>query len=218
MPSSSPFWRLSNERNSAMNEQQGELTSCLLDGELGRDSQQRVVTEMLGTAQGELDRFGRYRLIGDVMRGESGVLAVSVADRVREALQEEPVVLAPRRVMPRQWLRPVAGLAVAASVAAAAVVVAPNLMTGAGTGGQPVQLAADYRPPPLPPTLVAAAPSAPPVRTDAGAQGDERRWQALDRDLEDRLNRLVIEHQEFGGRSGINGPVPHIGFVSYEPR
>ncbi|MGB5671402.1 MAG: RseA family anti-sigma factor, partial [Sedimenticolaceae bacterium] len=112
-----------------MNEQQGELTSSLLDGELSRDAQQRVVTTMLGAAHDEMDRFGRYRLIGDVIRGESGVLAVSVADRVHEALDEEPVVLAPRRLMPRQWLRPVAGLAVAASVAAAAVVVAPQLMT-----------------------------------------------------------------------------------------
>ena len=32
------------------------------------------------------------------------------------------------------------------------------------------------------------------------------------------LNRLVIEHHEFGGRTGINGPVPHIGLVSYGSR
>ena len=44
------------------------------------------------------------------------------------------------------------------------------------------------------------------------------RWQALNQDLENRLNRLVIEHHEFGGRTGINGPVPHIGLVSYGTR
>lgn len=200
-----------------MNEQRGELTSSLLDGELGRDAQQRAVTEMLGSAGEDLDRFGRYRLIGDVIRGESGVLAVSVSDRVREALQEEPVVLAPRPVVPRQWLRPVAGLAVAASVAAAAIVVAPQLMTGTGPGGEPVRLAADYQRPALSPTLVAAGPSAPVAQAGDTADGNAR-WQALDKDLEDRLNRLMVEHQEFGGRSGINGPVPHIGFVSYESR
>ncbi|MGB5652104.1 MAG: RseA family anti-sigma factor [Sedimenticolaceae bacterium] len=200
-----------------MNEQQGELTSSLLDGELSRDAQQRVVTTMLGAAHDEMDRFGRYRLIGDVIRGESGVLAVSVADRVHEALDEEPAVLAPRRLMPRQWLRPVAGLAVAASVAAAAVVVAPQLMTETGTSGQPVQLAADYQRPSMSPALVAAGPTGTAAQSGGTGQGDAR-WQALDKDLEDRLNRLVVEHQEFGGRSGINGPVPHIGFVSYESR
>ena len=200
-----------------MNEQQGELTSSLLDGELSRDALQRAVTTMLGAGHEEKDRFGRYRLIGDVIRGESGVLAVSVADRVHEALDEEPVVLAPRRAMSRQWLRPVAGLAVAASVAAAAVVVAPQLMTETGTSGQPVQLAVDYRRPPMSPTLVAAGPTGASAPSGDTVQGDAR-WQALDKDLEDRLNRLVVEHQEFGGRSGINGPVPHIGFVSYESR
>jgi hypothetical protein len=44
------------------------------------------------------------------------------------------------------------------------------------------------------------------------------RWQALNQDLENRLNRLVIEHHEFGGRTGVNGPVPHIGLVSYGSR
>jgi sigma-E factor negative regulatory protein RseA len=196
-----------------MKDQQGELTSSLLDGELGRDAQQRVVAGMLGSTREELDRFGRYRMIGDMMRGESAVLAFSVAQRVHEALQEEPVVLAPRRLKPRQWLRPVAGLAVAASVAAAAVVVAPRLMTGTGPVVEPVQLATDFQRPALSPTLVAAAPAAPARQT-----GGDARWQALDKDLEDRLNRLMVEHQEFGGRSGINGPVPHIGFVSYGSR
>jgi hypothetical protein len=36
--------------------------------------------------------------------------------------------------------------------------------------------------------------------------------------MAERLNRLVIEHHEFGGRTGINGPVAHIGLVNYAGR
>lgn len=195
-----------------MNDTQRELTSALLDGELNREGQLRMVSGLLESGREGLDRFGRYRLIGDVMRGESAVLATSLAQRVRASLADEPVVLAPRRQPPR-WLRPVAGLAVAASVATAAVVVAPQLIAPQGDGPPPAQTVAALPPPAVAPTLVATGPAARSGQADSGPQ-----WKTLDRELEDRLNRLVIEHNEFSGRTGINGPVPHLGFVSYEAR
>ena len=74
-----------------MNDKQSELTSALLDGELDSDAQQRAISAILGAGrQEELDRFGRYRLIGDVMRGESPVAP-------REVLYGAPV----------SWQRPV---------------------------------------------------------------------------------------------------------------
>lgn len=203
-----------------MNEKHGELTSALLDGELDSDAQQRVVAAMLDSVPHELERFGRYRLIGDVLRDESTVLAADVAERVGKALQDEPVVFAPSRTRGRQWLRPVAGLAVAASVAAVAVVVAPQLLTQEDQEAQSPQLSANFQRPAIAPTFVATGPTASQAQTPRATDAIEgnTRWQALNKDLEARLNRLVIEHHEFGGRSGINGPVPHIGFVSYEER
>jgi negative regulator of sigma E activity len=192
---------------------QTELTSALLDGELDPDTQQRAISAMLVGGEQELERFGRYRLIGDMIRGESSVLATSVAGRVRRSLIDEPVVLAPPRRPPRQWLRPVAGLAVAASVATAAVFVAPQLMTQPGVDEESVQLAADVRQRTVLPVMVSAGAAKP--KLPASREPAEKRWQALTPSLEDRLNRLVVEHHEFGGRTGINGPVPHIGLVSY---
>lgn len=198
-----------------MNENQRELTSALLDGELDRDAQHRAVSAVLAAGPEELERFGRYRLMGDIMRGEAAVLATPIAVRVHRALQDEPVVLAPRRAA-AQWLRPVTGLALAASVAAAAVVLAPQLLTQPREGGASPQIAAATQRPAAAPILVAANPAEPALAADTAAPGT--RWQGLDPELEDRLNRLVIEHHEFGGRSGVNGPVPHIGFVSYDAR
>ena len=198
-----------------MNDTRKELTSALLDGELDPDTQQRAISAMLDAGEQELERFGRYRLIGDMIRGESSVLATSVASRVRHSLIDEPVVLAPPRRQPRQWLRPVAGLAVAASVATAAVFVAPKLMTepGVDAESESVQLAADARQLTVSPVLVSAGAEKP--KLPASRESTEKSWQALTPRLEDRLNRLVVEHHEFGGRTGINGPVPHIGLVSY---
>lgn len=194
----------------------GELASALLDGELDRSAQQAVISASLAAGDEEMQRFGRYRLIGEVMRGESAVLALQVSARVREALQVEPAILAPRP-RARQWLRPAAGLAVAASVATLAIVLAPQLLTSSEELTQPMQLAATSpERSSLQPSLVAA--TAPAENQRPEATGSGVRWQALNADLEERLNRLVIEHHEFGGRTGIHGPVPHIGFANYGDR
>ena len=194
----------------------GELISALLDGELDRSPQQTAVFTSLAADEEERQRFGRYRLIGDVIRGESAVLALQVSAQVQEALKVEPVTLAPWR-RAQQWLRPAAGLAVAASVATLAVVVAPQLLTSSEERAQPMQLAAaGPEQATLQPTLAAA--TAPASSRAPGATGSGVRWQALNTDLEERLNRLVIEHHEFGGRTGIHGPVPHIVFTNYAER
>ncbi len=204
-----------------MNNKQDELISALLDDELDYDASQRAISGLLDSGQDGMERFARYRLIGDVMRGESAVLAGSVATKVSQALHDEPSVLAPRpraHQQPRRWARPAAGLAIAASVAAAAIMVAPQLMTRPGEQGQPMQLAADTQHrDATPATLVAAG----------GSQGDARsvevaeaqlRWPARNQEASERFDRLMMEHREFGGRTGVNGPVQHIGFVSYDAR
>ena len=193
-----------------MNKKTTDLTSALLDGELDPETQQRVISKMLDSDTDEVGRFARYRLIGDVIRGESSVLATPVAHRVHQALAQEPVVLAPRPLRSARWLRPVAGVAVAASVAAAAISLAPQLTTTPGAGSESMQVAAKQPRIATAPVLVAARQPAAPAET--------ARWHALNEDLETRLNQLVIEHQEFGGRTGVNGPVPHIGLVSYGTR
>ena len=202
-----------------MNTKPGELTSALLDGELDPAAQERVISATLEAGEAETGRFARYRLIGDVMRGESSVLAMSVAEGVQAALRQEPAMLAPMRRRRPKWLRPVAGLAVAASVAGLAVALAPPLLTSPGPTADPPRVVADLsrapvKPGPVQQVAVATAPAAPRLVPAT----PERRWQAVNKQLEERLNRLVIEHHEFGGRTGIHGPVPHIGLASYGER
>lgn len=194
-----------------MNKIDGESISALLDGEVPQEAHRRTVSNLLEDGKPALDTYGRYRLIGDLMRDESARI-VSVADAVHTALRDEPTIMAPPARQRARWMRPAAGLAVAASVAAAAVMVAPRLIEPEPLAPQSVAMAPSL--PVVSPQLVAAGPAA----GDGSAAAGAGRWQALDPDLEDRLNRLVIEHHEFGGRTGVNGPVPHIGFVSYGAR
>ena len=201
-----------------MNEKRAELVSALLDDELDGSVRQKIISDITGPEREELERFERYCLIGDAIRGESSVLAVSIAGRVHESLADEPVVLAPQRRTQRPWLKPVAGIAVAASVAVVAILAAPGLMTQQGGNVEPLQLAADTgrQATAGKPVLVAAGTDKSPL--PVAQSPATARWQGLTPELEERLNRLVIEHHEFGGRTGINGPVPHIGLVSYGSR
>lgn len=192
-----------------------ERLSALLDGELeGREEQQAIDLIIAGEPV-ERAQFGRYRLIGDVMRGETALLGSGVDDRVRTALAEEPTVLAPPPKV-RKLARPLAGLAIAASVAATAVMIAPQFLsdpTGANGGGVTIASA------PISPSLEIQPPAV--AVSDAGysiTQPPTRNWQTLDPVLGERLNRLVIEHHEYGGRTGVNGPVAHIGLVNYAGR
>lgn len=198
-----------------MNDQNAEQLSALLDGELGRDEQNRTVSRLLSGDASGLGRFGRYRLIGDVMRGESAILADTVRDRVAAAIADEPTVLAPRRPALR-WAKPAAGLAVAASVAVAAVFMAPALLQ---QPGDPQLGPAVVQTPPASDALRLVTADAQPVsRRDEQSARPAGQWETLDAELGERLNRLVIEHHEFGGRTGINGPVAHIGLVNYAGR
>lgn len=206
-----------------MKETDGELISALLDGEIAPQAHRATVKKLIQAGPEATDTFGRYRLIGDLMRDESAHI-IAVADRVSAALHDEPTIVAPQQTSrTSRWLRPVAGVALAASVAAVAIVVAPRLLDSGPLAPSDSSVATSAPVTPLP-TLVAGLPASPAsalAAADAGGEAttDQRRgWQTMDSQLADRLDRLVIEHHEFGGRTGINGPVPHIGFVSYDAR
>ncbi len=107
-----------------MNEEQRQRISALCDGEL--EARERLdAIDDIGRDPALRDTFGRYQMISDVLhnnyrRAEDHALLA----RVREALADEPTVLAPPRRTPRfsSWRPLAAGFAVAASVAAVAVV------------------------------------------------------------------------------------------------
>jgi sigma-E factor negative regulatory protein RseA len=107
-----------------MSEQIHEQVSAFLDGELP-DPETELLLKRL-TRDAELrESFGRYALIGEALRGTSpSVLSKGFASRVNRAIDGEPMPVAvqPQIAKSPRWWRPVAGVGVAAGVAAFAIV------------------------------------------------------------------------------------------------
>lgn len=97
-----------------------ERLSQLMDGETD-DVDGRIIDDLLQNP-GRRDTWWRYHLIADILRHDTEILAhQNLADRISAALEAEPVILAPRALWQRNWVKPVAGLAIAASVAVVAI-------------------------------------------------------------------------------------------------
>lgn len=201
-----------------MNNDIKEQLSALLDDELSIDdisgTSARISSsdELRGT-------WDRYHLIGDVMRGEGVRLSgPSVADQVKLQLQSEPPILAaPKQPVARdrsenRWLRPAAGAALAASVAVVAV-----YSLQSPTGSSPV----------VPSTRVVSVSDGISPGTSVSVNSDNAvrdnavrsgtRWKNLSEPgLESRLNRYLVNHNEYASPGGVNGFLPYTSFVSYD--
>lgn len=122
-----------------MNEKELEALSALMDGEAFESD----TGTLNGWSRDEGMRatWGRYHLISDCMHGTlPRYLYPALANRIAVALRNEPAILAPDAVTPRPWLKPLAGMAIAASVATLAVIglqISRTESPGAGLG-QPV--------------------------------------------------------------------------------
>jgi sigma-E factor negative regulatory protein RseA len=107
-----------------MSEQIREQVSAFLDGELPGTETELLLKRL--TRDGELrESFGRYALIGEALRGSgSQILTRGFASRVNLAIDGEPMVaqVAASTIRDRRWWRPLAGVTVAAGVAAVAIV------------------------------------------------------------------------------------------------
>lgn len=87
---------------------------------LWADNEQRIDTDQLDTPYGR-QVWESYQLIGDVLRDES--LAIEPSDlfyaRITKAIDEAPVVFAPKALKPpvwRRWSLPATGVAAALAV------------------------------------------------------------------------------------------------------
>jgi sigma-E factor negative regulatory protein RseA len=135
-----------------------EQLSAFLDGELP-EAETTLLLKRLERDDELKGTLSRYSLIGAVIRSDGDMPAArNVASKVRAAIADEPFFGARPR---HRWLRPAAGLAVAASVALATVLLLPRWMPGQEEMAAPALVAAT--PPAARPGLVQASPGVVPV-------------------------------------------------------
>jgi len=186
-----------------MTEQEFERLSALVDDELPSGEISGEIQKLFNSEQARAS-WSRYHLIGDAMRREMGSLYTpSLGQEISRRLQDEPVALAPNAIkQPTSISRKAwSGLAIAASVAALAVVMTPQLINP--EGDTTPQQVAEVKPLPQSNTLYVAQ--------------DGTRWDLLKKpEVESRLNAYLVNHQELSPSSNIKGIMPYATFVSYD--
>ena len=160
--------------------------------------------------QGEgISTATRYQMIGDALRGKvSDAAMIDISASVREAISREPALSSstgPQRSRKRErrplfdfgaWLRPVGGLAVAATVAMVIVVTLTDQQAENGNavvanvGQQPVQ-------------------SLPVTTTPPGYANPAVARPAVN------LNSYVKQHSEFAAQDTMQGMMPYARAVSF---
>lgn len=226
-----------------MNERAKELLSAYLDDGLSAVEAEELASlwgeNLTLAAQGS-----RYVQVGELLRMNAGIpvqpQAATLLERVQRALESEapvavdapdaerdPVVrlavggapasaarLQPLESARRRWSRPAAGLALAAAVAMVALGGLRLLNTAPTTS--PVSLASTA-PGAVAPTLASTAPA---LASDARdtvmglAQAGPFRWSVAEPEVEQRLNRYLVNHSEVT-RSGTHGVLPYARVIGY---
>lgn len=189
-----------------MNETREHRLSAWLDDEISDSDADRLLSDLSRDAELK-QTLGRYHLVSNYLRGEPlRTDALDMAERVGQALRDEPAVLAPaagRRE--NKLVRYLGGGAIAASVALVAV----------------LSLSDDPQAPMEPPTIVARAPLDTGSTPDAVADAQLRSLASSvveQQQVESRLDRILAEHTEYAGSGGMQGILPYTTFVSYDVR
>lgn len=206
-----------------------ERISALIDDEL-TDFELRRVTDEVMSDEALKQRFQRYSLIGDAMRNEMPTaLDMDFSSRVMASIDEEPAAQhPPRAANDSRWKKPLAGAAIAASVAAMALV---SLQTMTGSGGVDGMVAsvaptasvsdpASVVPqsptqvlPKLANTVLPSMPAKGMVTTVSAEQSPiSGMSQAAAKSYSSGVNGFLTTHSEFVSRPGVMSRIRVMGF------
>ncbi len=199
--------------------------SALVDGELPRAQAHRMLDAVIGD-ESLRERWRRYHLVSDALAGRRSEVAGAdrLGERIRADLTHEPVLFTPRT---RQAFRlgPIAGAALAASVALAAVLTTGSLLEH--RPGADVASVTQASPPTrsAAPVSGGAAPARP-ARGLAVANAGQPRldatlarmsWNDSRPAVEARLNGYLLNHNEYLA-GGVRGMLPYARVVGYDAR
>jgi sigma-E factor negative regulatory protein RseA len=198
-----------------MSDKLKENISALMDGELATRSAFQTIDVLLESDELRA-HWSRYHMVRDVLRHKTYPDSGSeLCARMRSCLADEPLHIPRPRLLPRRWretLRPIAGMALAASVAVVAILAVRGL---GDLPGQPESAQA-------PPARVAA--SSPASIIPVSTFGDRQfrpavlqrlQWNTAEPAVARRLNGYLVNHSEYLG-GPITGLHPYARIVAYD--
>ena len=188
-----------------MGESREQRLSELMDDELSELERRRWLDELIGD-EANRATLGRYRLIGEVLRqeGDSPLVRPDFSARVMAAIQENGAQGVVQSSV-SNWKRALSGLAIAASVAMMAVYLAPAVIDPAVEGVTPIQVAA-----------VSQAASSQLHYPSKPESSEGTYWETLPPEVENKLNRYLVDHAEYASGRAMDGMLPYASFVSYD--
>ncbi len=187
-----------------------EKISAFLDNDMHRDE---LMSFSLSAEADDAKVAQRYQMLGDALRGEmSDSSFVDVSHAVREALADENIAdqmtaAEPKSSPPSEksgffdisaWLKPVAGMAVAASVAVVMVVSVTEQDDNAGVA--PVATNVEVQP-----------------AVQLAVEGKSIKNKAIDNKATD-LDPYINQHLEFAAQDTLQGRLPYVRAVSFESK
>lgn len=177
-----------------MKQEYREQISSLLDGNVNR----KVLDDLLPMLEKDEELralWGRYHLIGDVLRGESmNPGALRIADNIRNR-QDITLQLLPR-TRPSKWLVRVGGLAIAASVVLIAINVDLRVLMHDQISSE--RMATAQTP------------------ADLYLDHSEPRWGVTQTAVASKLDLFLANHQGYAPVVGPKDMVPYATLVDYD--
>jgi len=181
-----------------------EKLSNFIDGELNQTDSEQLIKQM----QRDEDLrslWGRLNIYSAAMRDElSPALNDNFSNHVIEALRNEPVQLSPA-VLPEKKSKkgPLVGFAIAASLLGIAILLQKPLLQGEteNTGSNIVALT---------------------VAVDPDKSVETEKYELIvanskNENVRERINRLLVEHNEYNPASDMTGMWSYSRFVGYNP-
>lgn len=179
-----------------MNDKSLEELSALIDGCLPKEAAQRLID--LSVRDTDVRAvWMRYHLIGDALRNNLPKNTnLDLARQISRILEQEPTVLARKGPSLRRMLLPIAGLAMAASVAMVAVV---SLQKVDKNTSEPELKPITEQAPIINPLPVSTV-----------------RWDSQPSSPSPRLHRYLLNHNQYNSSLSMQGVSPYVRIVSYE--
>lgn len=198
-----------------MDEDKASAVSALMDGELPRARAERALDALLDDPALR-EQWRVSHAASDALNGRYVAGGDALAERVRRAIDSEPV--AHPAVHARRWsVQPWLGVAMAASLAVAALLVVRGLDTHApGSQAVPQVVTAPSEPSPATVAGGGVVPVATTSVDEDSAALTRLTWNDPRPDVAKRLNGYLLNHNQYQA-TGVQGMLPYARVVGYEP-
>jgi len=187
-----------------MSDDRKERLSAVVDSELDAQSGD-AIDNMLKTPELRA-AWARYHLIRDSLQQKLPEgLDTGLAGRIAERIADEPHIIATAGLTKNTYLKPVAGFAIAASVATMAIL---GIQQQPGETGLPGQGVVS--------TTSPAGVSSLSARPASLRSSSNEPLRQLNVDDRTRLNSYLVNYNEYRSKSGFQGMLPYARTVTFE--